>query len=160
MKPGKILIAALVATAVMSGFMLLAQFVVLPTIDPGTLLGTLFGGNRYAGWVVHFLIGILMALPYVFFFNKWIPAENKFLRGTLYGILVFVFSEIVFTAINLLGYFNTFDQKNMALMVLGNAVIYMIYGTILGAFFEREGKDGFEEAKNPVATKNPAKARV
>ena len=69
------------------------------------------------------------------------------MRGTLYGILVFVFSEIVLSAINLLGYFNSFDQKNMAMMVLGNAVIYMIYGTVLGAFFERDGKDGFEMAK-------------
>ena len=143
--------------------MLLAQFVVLPTIDTGTLLGTLFGGNRYAGWIVHFFIGILMALPYVFFFNKWIPAENKYLRGTLYGILVFVFSEIVFFAINLLGYFNSFDLKNMAMMVVGNAVIYMIYGTILGAFFERAGADGIEEAKhNPTTSsrREPVKSSV
>lgn len=147
MKPGKILVAAVVATAVMTVFMLIAQYLVLPTIDPGTLLGTMFGGNRFAGWIIHFIIGIMMALPYAFFFNKWIPAENKFLRGTLYGILVFVFSEIVFTLINLLGYANTADLKNMALMVTGNAVVYMIYGTVLGAFFERQGKDGFEMAK-------------
>jgi len=147
MKPGKIIGAALVATAVMTVFMVIAQYLVLPTIDPGTLLGTMFGGNKVAGWIIHFVIGVLMALPYVFFFNKWIPAENKYLRGTLYGILVFVFSEFVFTVINLLGYANTGDLKGMALMVTGNAIIYMIYGTVLGAFFERQGKDGFEVAK-------------
>lgn len=147
MKAQKILAASFTATLVMTGFMLLAQFVVLPTIDHTVLLGSLLGGNRIAGWIVHFAIGTIMSLPYVFFFNRWIPAENKYLRGTLYGILVFVFSEIVFNILNLKGYLNYYDQRNMALMVFGNAVIYMIYGTVLGAFFEREGKDGFEMAK-------------
>jgi hypothetical protein len=167
MKAPKILVASLTATAVMSVFMLLAQFVVLPTIDQTALLGTMFGGNKIAGWVVHFAIGTLMALPYVYFFNRWIPAENRYLRGTLYGIIVFVFSEIVFNIMNLKGWLNYYDQRNMALMVLGNAVIYMIYGTVLGAFFERAGADGFEQAKhnepkhNPVSRKSsPANSRV
>lgn len=147
MKTQKILVASLIATGVMMIFMLIAQFLVLPTIDPGIFLGNMLGGNKIAGWVVRILIGVIMAIPYVYFFNRWIPAENKFLRGTLYGILVFVFSEIVTSAIALLGCFNYQDLQNMSLMVLGNAVIYMIYGTVLGGFFERTGKDGFEMAK-------------
>jgi hypothetical protein len=143
---GKILSAGLIATAVMTAFMLLAPFVGLPKMNVGVILGSVFNSEA-VGWGIHILIGILLTIPYVYFFNRWIPVENKFLRGTIYGILVFVFSEIVLTAANFTGHLSFFDRENMALMVFGNAIAGMIYGTVLGAFFEREGKDGLERSK-------------
>jgi hypothetical protein len=148
----KILIAALSATAVMTGFMLLAPVAGLPKMDVGAILGALFGGSEVVGWIMHVIIGILMLLPYVFFFNRWIPVENKFARGAIYGILVFVFSEIIFTIINITGHLSFVDKQNMAKMVFGNALAGMIYGTVLGAFFERDGQDGMERAKTGSET--------
>ena len=145
-KYARILIAAVVATIAMTGFMLLAPFIGLPKMNVGVLLGSLFNSET-AGWIIHILIGILFAIPYAFFFNRWIPVENRFLRGTIYGIIVFVFSEIILTIANFTGHLSFIDKENMALMVFGNALAGMIYGTVLGVFFMREGKDGFEQAK-------------
>ena len=143
----KMLLAALAATAAMTAFMLLAPLVGLPKMDVGALLGSLFGNNKVVGWVIHVVIGILMLLPYVFFFNQWLPVENRVARGAIYGILVFVFSEIVFTIINLTGHLPDFAKQDMARMVFGNALAGMIYGCVLGAFFERQGVDAMERAK-------------
>jgi len=147
MKFMKGLLAAVIATGVMTGFMLLAPFVGLPKMNVGVLLGTMFGRSEVVGWVLHVVIGVVMMIPYVLFFNRWLPVENKIARGTIYGIVVFVFSEIMFSAINIAGHLNNIDRENMALMVFGNALACMIYGSVLGAFFEREGKDGLEDAK-------------
>ena len=68
-------------------------------------------------------------------------------RGTIYGILIFVFSEVAFAVINIWGHLSFVDKQNMALMVFGNALAGMIYGTVLGAFFPRPEKDGLEQAK-------------
>jgi len=131
----KMITAGLVATAVMTGFMLLAPFVGLPKMNVGVILGAWFGKSEVVGWILHAVIGIIMVLPYVFFFNHWIPVENKVARGTIYGIMIFVFSEIAFTIINIWGQLSFVDKENMALMVFGNALAGMIYGTVLGAFF-------------------------
>ena len=143
----KILVAALIATAVMTGFMLLAPFIGLPSMNVGVILGSAFGQNEALGWVIHVLIGFVVALPYAFFFNQWIPVENKVLRGTLYGILVFLISEIALTGANFTGHLSGYDRQNLGLMVFGNAMAGIIYGTVLGFFFERKGKDGMERAK-------------
>jgi hypothetical protein len=143
---GKILAAAFTATAIMTGFMLLAPVIGLPKMNVGVILGSVFNSEA-VGWVAHVLIGILFALPYVFFFNRWIPVENQFLRGTIYGIIVFFFSEVILTIANFTGHLSSVDKENMALMIFGNALAGMIYGTVLGAFFVREGKDGMELAK-------------
>jgi hypothetical protein len=142
----KILVAALSATAVMTGFMLLAPFVGLPKMNVGVIIGSVFN-SEIIGWVIHILIGILFVIPYVFFFNRWLPVDNQFLRGTIYGIIVFFFSEIILTIANFTGHLSSVDKENMALMVFGNALAGMIYGTVLGAFFVRDGKDGLELAK-------------
>jgi hypothetical protein len=143
----KLLTAALTATAIMTGFMIFAPVIGLPKMDVGTLLGEMFGGSKVVGWTVHVVIGLIMLLPYAFFFNHWIPVENKFARGAIYGILVFVFSEIVFFIVNFTGHLTSPDKEHMAMMVFGNALACMVYGTVLGAFFERKEKDGMEMAK-------------
>jgi uncharacterized protein DUF6789 len=143
----KLFTAALTATAIMTGFMLFAPVIGLPKMDVGTLLGEMFGGSKIIGWAEHVVIGLIMLLPYVFFFNHWIPVENKFARGAIYGILVFVFSEIVFFIVNFTGHLTNVDKEHMAMMVFGNALACMVYGTVLGAFFERTEKDGMEIAK-------------
>jgi hypothetical protein len=143
----KMLLAAFAATAAMTAFMLLAPVVGLPKMDVGALLGAMFGGNEAVGWIMHVIIGVLMLLPYVFFFNQWLPVENRVARGAIYGIFVFVFSEIIFTIINLTGHLPDMAKQDMARMVFGNAIAGMIYGCVLGAFFERQGVDSMERAK-------------
>ena len=143
----KMIFAALTAVAVMTAFMLVAPLVGLPKMNVGVLLGSMLGGSEVAGWFAHVLIGIVLVFPYLFFFNQWLPVENKVARGTIYGILVFVFSEIIFAIINLTGHMPDFAKQDMARMIFGNALAGMIYGTVLGAFLERSGVDAMERAK-------------
>ena len=144
----KILLAAIVATAVMTGFVLAAPLIGLPQTKIAVLLGAMFHGNLIAGWVMHFVIGILFVIPYALLFNKWLPVENKVARGAIYGIVVFVFSEIIFALINILGYLTWDNKESMALMIFVNILSCLIYGMVLGAFFDRAGKDGMEKAKH------------
>src|SRR5690242_14995628 len=97
----KVVIGGVAATAVMTLFMLAAPFIHLPAIDVGVLLGALFGGNLAAGWALHFAIGIVFAYLYVLVANEALPVGGDVARGALYGIAVFVCSEIVFTLVNL-----------------------------------------------------------
>ena len=136
MKPLYVFSASVTATAVMTLLMLIAPFLGLPPMNAGALLGSIVGGNETIGWIQHFVIGIIFAFVYATFFNDWLPVENNILRGTMYGIIVFVFSEINFTLINLFGFLTWHQKESMALMVAGNCLVRMAYGTILGLFFK------------------------
>jgi uncharacterized membrane protein YagU involved in acid resistance len=111
-------------------------------------LGSLFGHKEWIGWILHFAIGIFFAMVYMALGNKLIPVESKIARGAIYGIVVFVFSEIILTLINFAGFFHWDLKEEMALMIFGNSIACLIYGSVLGLFFERVGADYLEEAKH------------
>ena len=136
----KVLVAGIVATGVMTGFMALAPYLGLPNMNAGELLGAMFGGNKIAGWAVHFAAGIGFAFLYATFVNRLLPIENNVARGAIYGILLFILSEIVFTAINFLGYLSWHQKESMALMIFGEVFACLLYGGVLGAF-TKKGKN-------------------
>jgi hypothetical protein len=132
MKNSKVIIAGLSATVAMTIFMLIAPLIHLPEMNWGTLLGAMFGHITALGWVLHFLIGIFFAFLYALIFNHWLPVINDVARGMVYGIILFVFTEIVFTSISLGGFY-TWDMKEaMWLSVFGNMLACFVYGTVLG----------------------------
>ncbi len=147
MNYSKVLLAAVIATGCMTIFMLLAPHSGLPQMNVGEFLGTVFKGNMVGGWLLHFMAGIIFVFPYVLLFNRLIPVENKIARGVIYGILLFVASEIVFAGINIFWHIDWASRQNMAIMVFGDALACMIYGGVLGSFFDRVGYDALEDTK-------------
>jgi hypothetical protein len=153
----KIVIGGVAATAVMTLFMLIAPFIHLPAVNAGTLLGALFGGNLVAGWALHFAIGIMFAYLYVLFANEALPVVSDVARGALYGLIVFVFSEMVFTVVNLTGALSEEMKALMAQAVFTNLIGHFAYGFILGGYIKGyhsdildwEQKDYFWRFKKP-----------
>lgn len=134
----KVFYAAVVATGIMTLFMLGAPAIGLPAMNVGDLLGSIFRDNIIIGWFIHSIIGIIFTFVYVGFFNDYLPVINNIQRGTMYGIIVFIFSEINFMLINLAGFLNWNQKENMALMIFGNCIACIIYGAVLGTFFKRD----------------------
>lgn len=138
LKPLKVLMAGLLATGVMTAFMLIAPFIGLPPINIGEFLGSFMGNHIALGWALHFAMGIALAYVYVVFFNHTIPVIYDTLRGLLFGILAFMVSQAIIIAISLTGLL-TWDQKqDMVLMIFGNCVAHMLYGAVLGTFFKNK----------------------
>lgn len=133
----RIIIGGVAATAVMTLLMLAAPMIHLPVVDAGALLGARFHNNLLAGWGLHFAIGIFFAWLYALAFNEFLPVINNFFRGALYGIIVFVFSETVFTVINLGGYFSDDMKQLMAKAVFTNMFACLTYGFVLGGIVKQ-----------------------
>ncbi|HWB64820.1 MAG TPA: DUF6789 family protein [Chitinophagales bacterium] len=148
MNYAKLMAASVSATLVMTVFMLLAPYIYLPKMNVGHLLGAMFGQSDAIGWVLHFVLGIVFGYVYVAVLNDKLPVENHTARGTIYGIIVFVFSEVILTLINFMGYLNWTERESMAKMVFGNALACLIYGAVLGSFYK--SKDTGLSAFKPV----------
>jgi uncharacterized membrane protein YagU involved in acid resistance len=85
------IIAGLVATAVMTGFVFLAPMMGLPKMNPAEMLSGMMGVSLMIGYLMHFMIGIIFAAVYVYLFNPKVHISSKLLKGVLFGFAVFVF---------------------------------------------------------------------
>jgi hypothetical protein len=79
-------ISGIVATAIMTGMMMMAPMMGIPRMDMPALLGSMFGapGNKTMGLVMHFMMGILFAVIYAVLFGL-VTGINIILLGVIFG---------------------------------------------------------------------------
>ena len=139
MNYGKITIAGLIATAVMSAVMLLMLVAHIPVLNFATLLAKLLGVHLALAWVVHFAIGIFYAFVYVVVINEYLPVVNNTLRGLVYSILIFTLSSFaMLVAIGYVPELSGYFEQNVALALMINLPAYFVYGSILGFLLPRK----------------------
>ena len=126
--------AGAIGTGVLTALWLVEPSIGLPNIAVGQILGTLMSVSvahlsvgAAGGWAVHLGVGILLALTYARFLDARLPGPST-LRGMLFGILVFVFAQIVFMPLVGAG---LFSRGNVQLLV-GSLFGHLVYGMVVG----------------------------
>lgn len=126
--------AGLVGTAAMTALLLVEPSVGLPKIAMGQILSTSLGLASASlpigpalGWVIHFIIGMVLALIYAGAFERRFPG-TPLVRGLLYGVLVFVVAQLVFMPLVGGGVFSRGDGELLAGSLLG----HLVYGGLTG----------------------------
>jgi uncharacterized membrane protein YagU involved in acid resistance len=133
--------AGLVGTGVMTALLLVEPSVGLPKIAMGQVLSTWLGlvsahltVGPALGWIMHFLIGMLLALVYAAVFDRRLPG-TPLTRGMLYGVLVFVVAQLVFMPLVGGGVFSHGDVELLAGSLLG----HLVYGGLTGWIYGGPG---------------------
>ncbi|HSE67391.1 MAG TPA: DUF6789 family protein, partial [Gemmatimonadales bacterium] len=126
--------SGLVGTGVMTALLLVEPSVGLPKIAMGQVLSTSLGLTSAhltigpaLGWVLHFLIGMSLALLYAAVFERRLPG-TPLIRGLLYGLLVFVVAQLVFMPLVGGGVFSRGDVE----LLTGSLVGHLVYGGLTG----------------------------
>src|SRR5580765_4321212 len=134
MNPTRAAAAGLVGTGVMTALLLVEPSVGLPKIAMGQVLSTSLGLasahlaiGPALGWVIHFVIGILLALIYAGVFDRRLPG-TPLTRGMLYGTLVFVVAQLVFMPLVGGGVFSRGDVE----LLTGSLLGHLVYGGLIG----------------------------
>ncbi|MGH7831174.1 MAG: DUF6789 family protein [Candidatus Binatia bacterium] len=99
MDPASALKAGIAGTAIMTVIMYSLPLIGIPRMDIMAALGSIFPlkiSPYILGFLIHFGIGIALALIYAAFFYSWLPSPN-WLKGILFSLLPWLF------AITLLG---------------------------------------------------------
>lgn len=132
-------IAGIVATAMMTAVMFLAPLMGLPRMNVAEMLHGMVGIPVWLGWVMHFVIGIVFAVAYVQWFNFRLPIENDLVRGMVYGVLVFVFAQVMMMLMRAMGMgAEPGPEANMVMMAIGSFIGHLVFGLGLGLFIKRE----------------------
>jgi uncharacterized membrane protein YagU involved in acid resistance len=128
MRTGRAVVAGVVGTAVMTALLLIEPSVGLPKIAMGQVVSTSLGLASASlaigpalGWVIHFLVGILLAIVYAAFFISRLPG-SALVRGLIYGMLVFLVAQVVFMPLAGIGFFSRGDFELIAGSLLGHFV--------------------------------------
>ena len=127
-------VAGAIGTGVLTALWLVEPAIGLPNIAVGQILSTFMSVSVAhlhvgvaGGWIVHLVVGILLALIYAWAFAERLPGPSA-LRGAIYGVLVFVFAQIVFMPLVGAGFFSRGDIELLAGSLLG----HIAYGAVVG----------------------------
>lgn len=130
--------AGVIGTGVITALWQVEPAIGLPRIAVGHILSTFMSVSVAhlnvgiaGGWIVHLLVGIILALVYALFFAERLPG-SPIVRGAWYGVIVFIISQLVFMPLVGGGFFSRGDIELLAGSLLGN----LAYGIVVGWIYD------------------------
>ncbi|MEX0691367.1 MAG: DUF6789 family protein [Gemmatimonadales bacterium] len=139
MNAGAAVLAGLVGTAVMTMLMLMGPLMGMPEMPIGDMLGAFLGIGSTLGWVMHGVIGVVLAGIYALAAARFLPG-TPVVRGAVYGFLVFLMAQLAVTPMMGGG---VFSGGNIP-MIMGSLMGHLVYGGLVGVVYH---------AKVPVAAR-------
>src|SRR5260370_39632491 len=125
---GRALLAGIVATAALTMLMLAAPLMGMPKMSIGEMLGSFLHIGSAAGWAMHVIIGLMLAVIYAAWLTARLPG-GPVLRGATYGGGVFLVAQLVVPPMMGGG---GFSGGHMA-MIVGSLMGHLVYGALGGA---------------------------
>jgi hypothetical protein len=124
------LLAGLAGTTAMTLLILVAPMMGMPEMYIGNMLGDFLGIGSVLGWIMHFVIGVVLAVGYALLFAGRLPG-HVVARGAIYGFLVFLLAQLMVMPMMGAG---VFSGGNVP-MIMGSLLGHLVYGGVLGAVY-------------------------
>lgn len=127
-------ISGVFATIAMSLLMMLGAAMGMPKMSPPDMLAGMMKVPVAAGWVMHFMIGMIFAAGYVFLFNNLLKKISyKIVRGAVYGIVAFIIAQISFPILGaIFGDAGMPEPEgSMALLMIGSLMGHVVFGIVI-----------------------------
>lgn len=139
MDPERATAAGALGTLVLTALWLAEPSIGLPRIAIGQILGAFMAVSvahasvgAVGGWIVHFLVGIMLALIYAWICVDRLPGPPT-ARGAIYGALVFLVAQSVFMPLVGAGFFARGDLE----LLIGSLLGHIVYGIAVGWIYHR-----------------------
>lgn len=97
-KNGLTILAGIIGTAIMTMIMMIAPMMGMPKMSPPAMLAAMLSLPLAAGWIMHFMIGVIFAFAYTYLFAPKVKISNGIVKGALFGLATFVFAQIMMAA--------------------------------------------------------------
>lgn len=123
----KSIFAGIIGTAIMTMVMFIAPMMGMPKMSPPDMLAGMLGVPSIAGWVMHFMIGIIFALAYTYLFAPKVKIGNLFVKGAVFGFVVFIFAQIMLAIMGAMLPMPEMEGS-MILVMIGSIIGHIIYG--------------------------------
>ncbi len=126
------LVAGIAATVVMTIVMMIAPMMGLAKMNPPALVSGMMGMPIAGGWIMHFIIGIVFAASYVYFFRSKLPIGNTVLKGIVFGIIIAILAKIGMTIMGAMAGGGTSEPEgSMVPMIMALVLGHVIFGIVV-----------------------------
>ena len=123
----KSILAGIIGTVIMTLVIMVAPMMGMPKMSPPAMLSGMLGMPIFVGWIMHFMIGIIFAVIYTYVVASKLKIENIYLKGAIFGIIVFVFAQIMMKVMGAIMPMPKMEGS-MLLMAIGSLMGHIIYG--------------------------------
>jgi len=97
------IVGGILGTTVMTFVLFGAPIFGIPKLSPPQMLSAMLGFPILDGWLLHFMIGIIFAMMYVFVIRTLFKKiSNVIWKGTIFGVFAFIFGQIMITILGTL----------------------------------------------------------
>lgn len=121
----KSILAGIIGTAFMTLIMMVAPMMGIPKMSPQKMLSDMIGMPIFVGWIMHFMIGIVFAFAYTFLFK--IKISNVWVKGAVFGVVVFVFAQIMMAILSAMMPMSAMEGSKTLLM-MGSLMGHIVFG--------------------------------
>jgi uncharacterized membrane protein YagU involved in acid resistance len=121
----------LIATTAMTLLMLVAPMMGIPEMPIGKMLAGFMNIPVALGWVMHFVIGIILAAGYVFVWQNFMSGSD-IVKGLVISLIPFIMAQVVVMPIMGAGFFSS-NTPVPVMKVMGSLIGHLVYGGVLGA---------------------------
>ena len=129
------LFGGVAGTVAMTLITWMAPLIGFPKMSPPDMLAGMLGLPVFAGWIMHFMIGVIFALAYIFLLqNRLQKISNRYTKGVVFGMIVFIFAQIMMLAMGAVFASMPSPAGSMALMMLGSVIGHIVYGVVVVLF--------------------------
>ena len=126
-KISKSILGGIVGTIIMTIVMMIAPMMGMPKMSPPAMLAGMMNMPLGMGWIIHFIIGVMFAFAYTYLFAPKVKIGNIFLKGAVFGFVVFVFAQIMMAIMGAMLPMPKMEGS-MMLMMIGSIIGHVIYG--------------------------------
>jgi len=140
-KPGRAIVAGLVATAVMTMLIYMAPHMGMPNMDIAGMLGSMMNGGQapammsgpwLIGMMMHFVLGTLVfPLFYAYFVYGLLPGK-PWAKGLIWGVALWAVMQVMPLPMMGKGFFASKTPEPL-LFVMGTLMGHLLYGAVFGA---------------------------
>jgi hypothetical protein len=131
-------LAGLIATTAMTLITFMAPLMGIEMNIP-LMLASTFGAPIIIGWIMHFMIGTILAINFAAIFLPKFGKSNPALSGTLFSIIPWLMAQVVVMPMMVLmnggSYINGFFSGSIAL-AFASLIGHIVYGLVLGYFYK------------------------
>jgi len=121
--------------------MMIAPMMGMPKMSPPAMLSMMMGFPLVVGWVMHFMIGVIFAMAYAFFFIKLVKkVNNNILKGAIFGMAVFIFAQIMMAIMEMMFPMPPMEGS-MMLMMVGSITGHVIFGIMVAMFVKEQANN-------------------
>ena len=121
------ILGGIVGTIIMTIVMMIAPMMGMPKMSPPAMLAGMMNMPLGMGWIIHFIIGVMFAFTYTYLFAPKVKIGNIFLKGAVFGFVVFVFAQIMMAIMGAMLPMPKMEGSMMLIMI-GSIIGHVIYG--------------------------------